>query len=96
MTDKTPQEIYLIKAWSEYVYGHTVMRAYKNRKDAELFIDEQIESMCKLSKEDPELFESETGYSKEFFDFFEDDENAMNVMRNQLKNLFHIEKVKLY
>jgi hypothetical protein len=96
MTDKSPQQIYLLKQWSDYNGGYSILRAYRDRMDAELFIERQIESMCKLATEDPDEFESETGYSKEFFGFFEEDENAMNVIINQLRNLFHIEKVELY
>jgi hypothetical protein len=69
--------------------SETILRAYQNRKDAELFIDEQIESMCKLAREDSDLFESETGYSSEVFTI----EGSMEMT---LRRLFHIEKVELY
>jgi hypothetical protein len=81
--------IYLIKIWSPYLEDETILRAYQNRKDAELFIDEQIESMCKLAREDSDLFESETGYSPEVFTI----EGSMEMT---LRRLFHIEKVELY
>jgi hypothetical protein len=89
MTDKFPQEIYLIKAWSHHLEGDTIMRAYRDRMDAELYIDYQIDSLCKLAIKDPELFESETGYSPEYFDNEE-------IMVNILRTIFHIEKVELY
>ncbi len=89
MTNKTLQEIYLIKAWSPYLESETIIRAYRDRMDAELDIDYQIDKLCKLAKEDPELFESETGYSPEVFTI----EGSMEM---SLARLFHIEKVELY
>jgi hypothetical protein len=89
MTDKSPQQIYLIKAWSHHLEGDTIMRAFYDRMDAELDIDYQIDSLCKLAKEDSDAFEIETGYSKEYFD---NEETMVSILRT----IFHIEKVELY
>lgn len=87
--EKIPEQIYLVKAWSDTLEGHTIMRAYRNRSNAELFIDCQIQLLYITSKDNPDEFEIETGYSVEYF-------NNEESMLSMLRTLFHVERVELY
>ena len=91
---KTPQQIYLLKQWDGFMEDCYILRAFRDRMDAEKYIDHQVDALWKLAKEDPELFESETGFSPEFFEFFEEDD--LDFMLGRIRNLFHLEKVDLY
>ena len=89
--DETPQKIHILKQWNHYYESHYILRAYRDRNHLELDLDYELDKLCKLSKDDPELFESETGYSSKYFS--DDDKETMERI---LRNLFHIEKVELY
>lgn len=79
--------IFLIKRWNgsfEVIDG-----AYRNRKEAELYIDACVDDLVNLAKHNPDEFNSTVRYKVE--DFI-DEEHIKQIMQT----FFHIERVTLY
>lgn len=84
---KKPEMVYIVKRWFDGDY--CIMRGYHDRMDAELYVDCQVQLLYILSKDNPEEFEIETGYSPEYFD-------SMESMISTIRTNFHIEYVIVY
>jgi hypothetical protein len=79
--------VYIVKRRFDDEY--CIDRGFHDRMDAELYVDCKVQLLYLLSKDNPDEFEIETGYSPEYFDTVE----SMIIM---LRTNFHIEYVVVY
>lgn len=85
---KSPQMVYIVK--QKFIDNeYYIDRGFHDRMDAELYVDCKVQLLYILSKDNPNEFEIETGYSPEYFD-------NMESILTFLRTNFHIEYVIVY